>query len=32
MAMPLEGAVSLYYALRDELRREGVALQDTTSN
>jgi len=31
MDMPLDGAVSLYYALRDALSREGVALQDTTS-
>jgi len=31
MDMPLDGALSLYYALKDELVREG-ALQDTTSN
>ncbi len=28
LAMPLSGAVNLYYALRDELRREGVELAD----
>lgn len=27
MAMPIEGAISLYYALRDELKREGLELE-----